>query len=62
MLTKITNTFDIIDSRLDPTANTTAEYVHGALATIGLQIDRGTQSLAHPGTVATTAGVRFSPW
>lgn len=61
VLTETTNTVDIIYSRLDPTANTTAEYVHGALATIGLQSDRGAQFLAHPGTVATTAGVRFTP-
>ena len=61
VLTETTNTVDVIYSRLDPTGDTIAEYVHGALATIGLQSDRGAQFLAHAGTVATTAGLRFTP-
>ncbi len=61
VLTETTNTVDVIYSRLDPTGDTIAEYVHGALATIGLQSDRGAQFVAHAGTVATTAGLRFTP-
>ena len=61
VLTETTNTVDLIYNRLDPASDTIAEYVHGALATIGLQGDRGAQFVAHPGTVATTYGVRFTP-
>lgn len=61
VLTETANTVDVIYNRLDPTGDTIAEYVHGALATIGLQGDRGAQFVAHPGTVATTYGLRFSP-
>ncbi len=61
VLTETTNTVDVIYNRLDPAGDTTAEYVRGALATIGLQSDRGAQFVAHAGTVATTAGLRFTP-
>ena len=61
VLTETSNTVDVIYNRLDPTGDTIAEYVHGALATIGLQSDHGAQFAAHSGTVAAASGLRFTP-